>query len=76
MIVGTLLQLVQLYGSGTLKLLPLTDVLGMWLGIVGTLLVALGCRGDRGPGDPCALDRWSTPHDHVPAPAPEVVRSP
>ena len=42
MVVGTLLQLVQLYGSGTLKLLPLTDVLGLWLGIVGTLLVAWG----------------------------------
>ena len=42
MIVGTLLQLVQLYGSGTLKFLPLTDVLGMWLGIVGTLLVGWG----------------------------------
>ena len=42
MVVGTLLQLVQLYGSGTLKFLPLTDVLGMWLGIVGTLLVAWG----------------------------------
>ena len=42
MVVGTLLQLVQLYGSGTLKFLPLTDMLGMWLGIVGTLLVAWG----------------------------------
>ena len=42
MVGGTLLQLVQLYGSGTLKLLPLTDVLGMWLSIIGTLLVGWG----------------------------------
>ena len=42
MVVGTLLQLLQLFKDGALKLLPLTDVLGMWLGIVGTLLVAWG----------------------------------
>ena len=39
MVVGTLLQL---FSSGTLKLLPLTDVLGLWLGVAGTLLVAWG----------------------------------
>ena len=42
MVVGTLLQLFQLFSSGTLKLLPLTDVLGLWLGVAGTLLVAWG----------------------------------
>ena len=42
MVVGTLLQLFQLFSSGTLKLLPLTDVLGLWLGVSGTLLVAWG----------------------------------
>ena len=42
MVVGTLLQLVQLYASHTLKLVPVTDVLGMWLGVVGTILVAWG----------------------------------
>ena len=42
MIVGTLLQLVQLFAAHTLKFVPITDVLGMWLGIVGTILVAWG----------------------------------
>ncbi len=42
MVVGTVLQLVQLYASQTLKLLPVTDVLGLWLGVAGTLLVAWG----------------------------------
>lgn len=42
MVVGTLLQIAQLYAAHTLKLVPVTDVLGMWLGIVGTILVAWG----------------------------------
>ena len=42
MVVGTLLQLVQLFAAHTLKFVPITDVLGMWLGIVGTILVAWG----------------------------------
>jgi hypothetical protein len=59
MVLGTLLQLLQLYSSQTLKLLPFTDVLGMWLGIAGTLLAAWGAaeilgqetraRSDEGP---------------------------
>ena len=51
MVIGTLLQLVQLYASHTLKLVPVTDVLGLWLGIVGTLLVAWGAAGGRERGD-------------------------
>ena len=42
MVVGTLLQLVQLYAAHTLKLVPITDVLGMWLTIVGTICAAWG----------------------------------
>jgi hypothetical protein len=42
MVIGTLLQLAQLFSSGVLKLTPPLNVLGMWLGIVGTIVVAWG----------------------------------
>jgi hypothetical protein len=42
MVIGTLLQLAQLFSGGVLKLLPPLNVLGMWLGILGTILVVWG----------------------------------
>lgn len=42
MVAGTVIQMIQLFSSQTLKLTPVTDVLGMWLGVVGTVLVAWG----------------------------------
>gem|GEM_PF-2968248 len=42
MVLGTVVQMIQLFSSQTLKLTPVTDVLGMWLGVIGTILVAWG----------------------------------
>jgi hypothetical protein len=42
MVLGTLLELYQLFSSGAFKPLPPLDVLGMWLGILGTIVVAWG----------------------------------
>jgi hypothetical protein len=42
MVVGTLLQLAQLFSSGVLKLVPPLSVAGMWLGILGTVVVVWG----------------------------------
>jgi quinol-cytochrome oxidoreductase complex cytochrome b subunit len=42
MVVGTVLQVLQLLPGGALKLTPPLDVLGLYLGIIGTLLVVWG----------------------------------
>lgn len=42
MAVGTLIELWQLFSDGVLKLLPPLDVVGMYLGILGTILVVWG----------------------------------
>jgi quinol-cytochrome oxidoreductase complex cytochrome b subunit len=42
MVVGTVLQVLQLLPGGALKLTPPFDVLGLYLGIIGTLLVVWG----------------------------------
>lgn len=42
MVVGTALHILQLLPGGALKLTPPFDVLGLYLGLVGTLLVVWG----------------------------------
>jgi quinol-cytochrome oxidoreductase complex cytochrome b subunit len=42
MVVGTVLQVLQLLPGGALKLTPPLDVLGLYLGVLGTLLVVWG----------------------------------
>jgi quinol-cytochrome oxidoreductase complex cytochrome b subunit len=42
MVVATVLQVIQLLPGGALKLTPPLDVLGLYLGVIGTLLVAWG----------------------------------
>jgi hypothetical protein len=42
MVVATVLQVLQLLPGGALKLTPPLDVLGLYLGVLGTLLVAWG----------------------------------
>lgn len=42
MVVATLLQVLQLLPGGALKLAPPLDVLGLYLGVLGTLLVVWG----------------------------------
>ncbi len=42
MVVGTVVQVLQLVPGGALKLTPPLDVLGLYLGIIGTALVAWG----------------------------------
>lgn len=42
MVVGTVLQVLQLLPGGALKLTPPLDVLGLYLGVIGTLLVVWG----------------------------------
>ncbi len=42
MVVSTVLQILQLLPGGALKLTPPLDVLGLYLGVIGTLLVVWG----------------------------------
>lgn len=42
MVVGTVLHVLQLLPGGALKLTPPLDVLGLYLGVIGTLLVVWG----------------------------------
>jgi hypothetical protein len=42
MVLGTVVQVLQLLPGGALKLTPPLDVLGLYLGILGTVMVAWG----------------------------------
>lgn len=42
MVLGTVLELIQLYSRPPFKLTPVMDVLGMWLGVLGTIIVVWG----------------------------------
>jgi hypothetical protein len=68
MVVGTVLHVLSLLPGGALKLTPPLDVLGLYLGVVGTLLVIWGVAEivneesrARAAGGPRHMTTWRPP---------------